>query len=65
MKDIYVYPRKTDQGESPGMELRDWFAGQAIVGLLSNPKYDNHDNGTISIFAYNVADYLLDERGEI
>jgi len=65
MKDIYVHPRKTNQGESPGMELRDWFAGQAIIGLLSNHKYDDdddNDNEYIALMAYGVANCLMEER---
>lgn len=30
MKDNHVYPRQTDLGHTPGMELRDWFAGMVL-----------------------------------
>ena len=62
MKDKYVYPRQTGIGMSPGMELRDWFAGQALVGLMSNPKYNAHDTDGYAAVAYIVADKLLHER---
>jgi hypothetical protein len=62
MKDDYVHPRKTPLGLTPGMELRDWFAGQAVIGLLSNPKHDDDDNEYIALMAYGVANYLMEER---
>lgn len=63
MKDIYVHPRKTNQGESPGMELFDWFAGMALMGLCSNPEY-NKDTVETSILAYGYAKYMMVEREE-
>ena len=32
-----AFPVNGPNGDHPGMELRDWFAGQAIAGLLANP----------------------------
>jgi hypothetical protein len=29
----------TCYGDFGGMTLRDWFAGQALAGLLANPNY--------------------------
>lgn len=44
-----------------GASLRDWFAGQALVGLLANPKANeewitNHAAKS----AYNLADAMLE-----
>ena len=64
MKDKYVYPRPISTSMSPGMELRDWFAGQAVIGLLSNPKHDDDDNEHIALVAYGVANCLIEEREE-
>ena len=33
-----VEPVNSGDTVHPGMTLRDWFAGQALNGLLSNPK---------------------------
>lgn len=53
---------------APGMSLRDWFAGQALVGLLScgtslelGPDEGN-DNNRLSAVVYSVADALLAAR---
>ena len=48
---------------SPGMSLRDWFAGQALVGLLSGP--DNDWTNPHEVFAneaYKLADVMMKER---
>ena len=46
-----------------GMTLRDYFAGQALVGIASDPTID------ISIverakWSYRMADAMLEARGE-
>lgn len=64
MKDKYAYPTISNTGPRPGMELRDWFAGQAVIGLLSNPKHDDDDNEHIALVAYGVANCLMEEREE-
>ena len=50
-------------GES-GMDLRDWFAGQALTGLLASP--DAHLNaGTDKVAAenaYQIADAMMEAR---
>ena len=45
----------------PGMTLRDWFAGQALAGMLAN----THIVGTINRIAehaYHYADAMLTAR---
>jgi len=47
----------------PGMSLRDWFAGQALSGLIG--KYNLKapgDQDTVSKMAYELADAMLTER---
>ena len=43
---------------SPGMTLRDWFAGQAITNLSG----DVNDTEGLAREAYKIADALLKER---
>lgn len=49
----------------PGMSLRDWFAGQALVGLLAGRQpstaYPPEHLGKTS---YTIADAMMAERGE-
>lgn len=42
----------------PGMTLRDYFAGQALVGLLAA----GVDDGGLSECAYTLADFMLAAR---
>ena len=43
-----------------GMTLRDWFAGQALVGLLTN-EGNNEDQTTMD--AWDLADRMLENQG--
>lgn len=44
-----------------GMSLRDWFAGQALAGLLADPEM-NADPHPTARCAYNYADAMLAAR---
>lgn len=49
-----------------GMSLRDYFAGQALVGLLANPAIEHCGKQfELNIVrAYDYADKMLQARGE-
>mgnify|MGYP003385421611 CR=1 FL=1 len=53
---------------SPGMTLRDYFAGQALVGILGGGFADTipHSEacGEVAQFAYHYADAMLAERAK-
>lgn len=46
-----------------GMTLRDWFAGQALVGYLSCPNWQG-DMQEVAADCYNQADAMIAARGE-
>jgi len=52
-----------------GLTLRDWFAGQAMIGLFAGRWVPNakHDVGgfekAYADYAYAVADMMLERRG--
>jgi hypothetical protein len=46
-----------------GMSLRDWFAGQALAGLLSEPKYTPEMPHRYAKASYIMADAMLKARG--
>jgi hypothetical protein len=50
----------------PGMSLRDWFAGQALAGILAFPGVVNgsHDKSAASCVraSYFYADAMIKER---
>ena len=47
-----------------GFKLRDYFAGQALAGIMSNVKDDFGDNPleTIAKICYDYADALIKQR---
>lgn len=47
-------------GHFPGMTMRDWFAGQALVGVLANP--NRAESGVNAIGIYTVADAMIAAR---
>ena len=50
-----------DEHPGRGMSLRDWFAGQALVGLLTS----HRDSKSVIVeTAYAVADAMLAERAK-
>ena len=51
-------------GIAPTMELRDWFAGQALQGMLANPAHDDADYSArfYAECAYQCAEKMLKER---
>jgi hypothetical protein len=45
---------------SPGMTMRDWFAGQALCGIMSGSSRTNFE--MVSKEAYKLADAMLNHR---
>lgn len=43
-----------------GMTLRDWFAGQALVGVLSSPRFQQPLDAAD---LYRIADVMIAARG--
>lgn len=48
-----------------GMSLRDWFAGQALAGMMANPEAWLDDDGVVRTgwMAFQCADAMLAARG--
>jgi hypothetical protein len=59
MKSAYVYPRKTNLGISPGMELRDWFAGMVLQSACRE-----NNEWEAARLAYAYADAMIEERNK-
>jgi hypothetical protein len=65
--------RHTDSGS--GMSLRDWFAGQALAGMLSDEMlaettrqgkaHGIQPESLIAVLAYKTADAMLAERAKV
>ena len=48
--------------EQGGMSKRDYFAGQALAAMLTNPMYNDHTSAQIAQTAYMQADAMIKER---
>jgi hypothetical protein len=70
MHNPFAFPREYRTGGRDGMTLRDYFAGQALVGLLAARHINPHDyplKRAAEISAeksYAIADAMLEARGE-
>lgn len=51
----------TKDGQS-GMTLRDWFAGQALAGMLADEGEAGFRAHTAAVRSYEMADAMLAER---
>ena len=47
-----------------GMSLRDYFAGQALTGLLAADTQERHDEEWMAVSAYSISDAMLAERAQ-
>ena len=59
--DLYEDGYRVEIGES-GMTLRDYFAANALIGLLSFGKLSLHDKTATTNKAYRYADSMLESR---
>jgi len=57
-----AFPVSHTLGYQEGMELRDWFAGQALNGLCAN--IGKQTSGDEVAKAYRLADAMMSARGE-
>lgn len=69
MEDIYAYPFQANDKQNPGMTLRDYFAGQAVTGLVAqcSDSYKEmlKEDWAMSVReAYALADAMLEERNK-
>lgn len=65
MTNIPAFPFPTNHPAHEGMTLRDYFAGQTLVGLLAGRQPNNgYPPEHIAETSYGIADEMLKARGE-
>ena len=61
-----IDPKVLNPIRHPGMDLRDWFAGLAMQGILANEAMIDGINDNVSKWitahAYQLADAMMKER---
>jgi len=63
MKDIPAFPQPINPAEQGrGMTLRDYFAGRAMQGMLSENSGIRYPTDELVDFAYKVADAMMKAR---
>lgn len=50
------------QGEYSGMALRDYFAGQALIGYIVSKRDEDNSSDKVANWCYQDADAMLAER---
>jgi len=57
-----LHPSKECHYQDAGMTLRDYFAGQAMLGVLTNNRLEDCDDFVVASNAYQMADFMLKAR---
>jgi hypothetical protein len=57
-----AFPEARGGGVTPGMTLRDYFAGQAIAGFMPGAAVDDSYVRQFARRAYQVADAMIEAR---
>jgi hypothetical protein len=60
---MHKHPTSGQTEIAEGMDLRDWFAGQALQGLLASEVIDTMDS--FAIRSYLLADLMMKQRKEV
>ena len=59
-----AFPSTHPHGREEGMSLRDWFAGEAMQGLLADRSWEAITINQVAGFSYTLADAMLKERSK-
>lgn len=63
----HAFPYKGEFYKSPGMELRDWFAGQVFPVAFKRAESNLMEGGLYQLaakYAYGMADAMVAERNK-
>ena len=60
---MHKHPTSGQTTESGGMDLRDWFAGHALQGLLASDVRDTMESFIVR--SYVLADAMMKQRKEV
>jgi hypothetical protein len=59
---MHKHPTSGQTTISDGMDLRDYFAGQALTGLLTAEIVGEYSNEHVAGIAYLIADAMMKQR---
>jgi len=61
---MHKHPTSGQTTISDGMDLRDYFAGQALAGLLTAEIVGEYSNEHVAGIAYLIADAMMKQRNK-
>jgi hypothetical protein len=59
---MHKHPTSGQTTISEGMDLRDYFAGQAVIGLLMAELVGDYSNEHVADISYRIADAMIQQR---
>lgn len=59
---MHKHPTSGQTTISEGLDLRDWFAGQAVIGLLMAELVGDYSNEHVADISYRIADAMMKQR---
>jgi len=63
---MHKHPTSGQTTISEGMDLRDWFAGQAVIAFFSNLEDEASKHpASVAVWCYEIADEMMKQRKEV
>jgi len=59
---MHKHPTSGQTTMSDGMDLRDWFAGKAMQGMLASSEIDWEGQSDLATSCYKIADAMMKAR---
>jgi hypothetical protein len=59
---IQYFPDDKNANEEQGMTLRQYYAGQVLIGIMANPNSTAVTSDTIAAWCFKMADAMLKAR---
>jgi hypothetical protein len=62
---IQYFPDDKNANEEQGMTLRQYYAGQVLIGIMANPNSTAVTSNAIATWCFNMADAMLKAEQEV
>jgi hypothetical protein len=60
-----AFPFQDGYGRVSGMTLRQYYAGQVLIGIMANPNSTAVTSNAIATWCFNMADAMLKAEQEV
>jgi hypothetical protein len=62
---IQYFPDDKNANEAQGMTLRQYYAGQVLIGVMANPNSTAVTSNAVAAWCFNMADAMLKAEQEV